>query len=109
MIELSYEQRQAVSQGEPVRLVDPTTNEAYVLVRAEEYAPGGIAARPFGTSQSGDPASGTLLATGVLARSARIAKGPAESWEVGGVPRRGSEWSSRDRMSKPTKNASAGD
>jgi hypothetical protein len=37
MIELNAEQRQAVAQGEPVRIVDPLTQDAYVLVRAEVY------------------------------------------------------------------------
>jgi hypothetical protein len=37
MIELTPEQRQAVAQGGPVRLVDETTHDAYVLVRAEVY------------------------------------------------------------------------
>ena len=37
MIELNAEQRQAVAQGEPVRIVDPLTHDAYVLVRAEVY------------------------------------------------------------------------
>lgn len=37
MIELTPEQRQAVEQGEPVRLVDETTHDAYVLVRADVY------------------------------------------------------------------------
>src|SRR4051794_15804240 len=53
MIELSYEQLQAVSQGEPMRLVDPTTNEAYVLVRAEEYAR--LAASPHEPSELLNP------------------------------------------------------
>jgi hypothetical protein len=38
MIELSPEQRQAMAQGQPVRIIDPVTHDAYVLVRAEEYA-----------------------------------------------------------------------
>ena len=38
MIELSCEQRQAMAQGQPVRIIDPLTHDAYVLVRAEEYA-----------------------------------------------------------------------
>jgi hypothetical protein len=39
MIELTPQQRQALEQqhGEPVRVVDPATNNAYVLVRAEVY------------------------------------------------------------------------
>lgn len=39
MIELTPEQRQAVQQerGLPVRLVDPATNDTYVLVRADVY------------------------------------------------------------------------
>jgi hypothetical protein len=38
MIELSPEERQAVAQGEAVRVIDPLTHDAYVLVRAEVYA-----------------------------------------------------------------------
>jgi hypothetical protein len=38
MIELNPEQRQAVAQGEPVRIIDPVTRDAYVLVRADVYA-----------------------------------------------------------------------
>jgi len=39
MIELTPEQRQALEErnGEPVRVVDPATHDAYVLVRAEMY------------------------------------------------------------------------
>jgi hypothetical protein len=38
MIKLDDEQRQAMALGQPVRIVDPLTHDAYVLVRAEEYA-----------------------------------------------------------------------
>jgi hypothetical protein len=38
LIELNPEQRQAAAQGEAVRIVDPLTRDAYVLVRAEVYA-----------------------------------------------------------------------
>ena len=38
MIELNTEQRQAMAQGQPVRIIDPLTHDAYVLVRSEEYA-----------------------------------------------------------------------
>jgi hypothetical protein len=39
MIELTPEQQQALLQqpGEPLRVVDPATHDAYVLVRAEVY------------------------------------------------------------------------
>jgi hypothetical protein len=37
MIELSPEQRLAMAQGEALRIVDPLTHDAYVLVRAEDY------------------------------------------------------------------------
>jgi hypothetical protein len=37
MIELSPEQRQAMAQGEALRIVDPLTHDAYVLVRADEF------------------------------------------------------------------------
>ncbi len=38
MIELNLEQRQAIAQGEPVRIVDPVTHDAYVVVQADVYA-----------------------------------------------------------------------
>src|SRR5271163_3524298 len=37
MIELTQEQRQAVHEQSEVRLIDPQTNEAFVLIRAEAY------------------------------------------------------------------------
>src|SRR5437588_8594996 len=54
MIELTHEQRQAVHQGEPVRVRDPDSQDAYVVVRAEVYDRlGGPLARP-----GADPAAG---------------------------------------------------
>jgi hypothetical protein len=38
MIELNPEQWQAAAQGKPVRVVDPATRDAYILIRAEVYA-----------------------------------------------------------------------
>ena len=38
MIELNAEQRQAMAQGRPVRIIDPDTQDAYVVFRAEDYA-----------------------------------------------------------------------
>jgi hypothetical protein len=38
MIELNAEQREAMARGEPVRLVEPETRDAYVLFRAVDYA-----------------------------------------------------------------------
>jgi hypothetical protein len=38
MIELGPEQRQAIAQGQPVQIIDPLTQDAYILVRAEDYA-----------------------------------------------------------------------
>jgi hypothetical protein len=38
MIELNIEQRQAMAQGQPVRIIDPDTQDAYVLFRADDYA-----------------------------------------------------------------------
>lgn len=38
MIELSTEQRQAMAQGQPVRIIDPETQDSYVLFRAVDYA-----------------------------------------------------------------------
>jgi hypothetical protein len=37
MIELNSEQRQAMAQGEALRIIDPLTHDAYVLVRADEF------------------------------------------------------------------------
>jgi hypothetical protein len=39
MVEQSAEQRKALAkhQGGPIRLVDPQTNEAFVLLQADEY------------------------------------------------------------------------
>jgi hypothetical protein len=37
MIELTPEQLRAVEQGEPVRVIDPATRDAYIVVRAEVY------------------------------------------------------------------------
>jgi hypothetical protein len=37
MIELNSEQRQAIARGQPVRIIDPLTHDAYVLVPAAEY------------------------------------------------------------------------
>jgi hypothetical protein len=39
MIELTEQQRQAVQQhpGQPLRLVDPTTQQTFVLIRQELY------------------------------------------------------------------------
>jgi hypothetical protein len=38
MVELTPQQRQALEQhGGPVRVIDPATNDAYVLLRAEVY------------------------------------------------------------------------
>ncbi len=48
MIELTPEQRQAVEQGEPVRIVDETTQGAYVLMRAEVYERMGGVLHPRG-------------------------------------------------------------
>jgi hypothetical protein len=49
MIELDPEQRQAMVQGQPVRIIDPLTQDAYVLVRADLYARlAGAPERPVG-------------------------------------------------------------
>jgi hypothetical protein len=37
MIELSSEQRQAMAQGEALHIIDPLTQDAYVLLRADEF------------------------------------------------------------------------
>ncbi|HKI32968.1 MAG TPA: hypothetical protein VKA46_14040 [Gemmataceae bacterium] len=37
MIELTPEQRQAIEQGQPVRVIDRTTLDTYVLLRAEAF------------------------------------------------------------------------
>jgi hypothetical protein len=40
MIALTPEQWQAAAQGEPVRVVDPSTQDAYVIVRAVALSDG---------------------------------------------------------------------
>jgi len=56
MIELNPEQRQAMAQGQPVRIIDPLTHDAYVLVRAEEYARlAGVLQRPAAQRDSQIP------------------------------------------------------
>jgi hypothetical protein len=37
MIELTSEQLRAMAEGEALRIVDPVTHDAYVLVRADDY------------------------------------------------------------------------
>ena len=37
MIELTEEQQTALGQAQPAKLLDPRTNETYVLVRADLY------------------------------------------------------------------------
>src|SRR5262249_40123842 len=37
MIELNSRQREAMAEGRPVPIIDPLTQETYVLVRAEDY------------------------------------------------------------------------
>ena len=49
MIELNPEQRQAVAQGEPVRIIDPVTHDAYVRgLKHEEFYVGRLEADPEG-------------------------------------------------------------
>jgi hypothetical protein len=38
MIELNPEQRQAMAQGEPVHIIDPESDDAFVIVPADVYA-----------------------------------------------------------------------
>jgi hypothetical protein len=38
MVDLNEEQRHTVSKGEPLRIVDPLTHGAYVLVRSDVYS-----------------------------------------------------------------------
>src|SRR4051794_19789866 len=37
MIDLNAEQRRAMAQGQPVRIIDPQPHDAYVLVPAAQY------------------------------------------------------------------------
>jgi len=56
MIELNPEQRQAMAQGQPVRIIDPLTHDAYVLVPAAEYEHlAGAPQRPAGQPHPGIP------------------------------------------------------
>ena len=59
MIELNPEQRQAVAQGEPVRIIDPLTHDAYVLIRAEVYAR--LAALPVRPTEQRDSEISLLM------------------------------------------------
>ena len=69
MIELSAEQRQAIAQGEAVRIIDPLTQGAYVLLRGRglRMPVRNIAAIWGSSTQSGDLAADAPLATGILA------------------------------------------
>ena len=106
MIELDSEQRQAIAQGQPVRIIDPVTHDAYVLVRAEEYA-------RLAEHQS-NPHSNNLIRTSRQRSSARNRRSggtcPDCSWTdaIIGSGRRTtarSEWPSRGRRSTPIRNA----
>jgi hypothetical protein len=59
MLELNPEQRQAVTQGEPVQIVDPLTHDVYVVVRAEVYAR--LAETPQRPSEQPDPEISPLM------------------------------------------------
>jgi hypothetical protein len=61
MIELTPEQRQAVAQGEPVRVVDETTREVYVLMRAEVFERTAGAPQPQPTEEVSSPVSPAML------------------------------------------------
>jgi hypothetical protein len=88
MIELDPTQLQAVAQGQPVRIIDPLTHDAYVVVRAEDYARLTEAPRrPAGQSHPQIPPV-ILRSQRVLGGLARSALGTKKSSEVGGVPRR---------------------
>ena len=90
MIELNPEQRQAMAQGEPVRIIDPLTHDAYVLVRAEVYARlAGVPQRP---AEQPDPEIPPLMLRSQQAfwqDLPELLKDRTESGEVGGVPRGG--------------------
>jgi hypothetical protein len=49
MIELNAEQRRLMAQGEPVRVIDPSTKDTYIVVRAEAYE--GQAPQPRRTAE----------------------------------------------------------
>ena len=67
MIELNPEQRQAVEHGEPVRIIDPLTHDAYVFVRADVYARlADVVERPA-RAESRDSPAPAAIAKGVLA------------------------------------------
>ena len=68
MIELNPEQRQAMAQGRPVRIIDPLTHGAYVLLPAAEYEHlAGSASAILRRAPSGYPPHDPPLATGLLA------------------------------------------
>src|SRR5947209_6954343 len=65
MIELTPEQRQAMAQGQPVRIIDEITHDAYVLVRAEVFE------RMAGASQSPPAEEVSPLIAPAMLRSQR--------------------------------------
>ena len=108
MIELNPEQRQAMAQGQPVRIIDPLTHDAYVLVRAEVYARlAGVPQRP---AAQPDPEIPPLMLRSQqafwqdLPELLKDRRNQGSGWRTTG----GSEWPSGGRMSKPIRNASAG-
>ncbi len=54
MIELNPEQRQAVAHGEPVCIIDPSTHDTYILVRADVYARLADVVDPLATKPSSE-------------------------------------------------------
>jgi hypothetical protein len=61
MIELTPQQRQAVEQGEPVRVVDQTTQGAYVLMRTEVFERMAGAPQPPPAEAGAPPVSPAML------------------------------------------------
>ena len=58
MIELTPEQRRAMDRGEPVRVIDPATDEAYVVLRADaREGQAGMQPEPSSSDKSDKPAA----------------------------------------------------
>ena len=91
MIELTAEQRQALAaqNGEPVRVVDPATHDAYVLMRAELYEQRvGLIPNPSEESAVVVPPLFRRSQEAFWRRPSPAAQGLANSRKVGGLSRR---------------------
>ena len=88
MIELSPEQLRAVEQGEPVRVFDPATPDALVVMRAEVYDRlTGVLPRPTDEPPAGIEPLMLCSMQAFWQRLARLVEGQPEQREMGSLPR----------------------